>query len=106
MKTYLTIENTPPRTSAGKRLQIRDNAPEGNMVVNLYGGWSEYKPEEVEKIILSMQEWLQELRRWVCKSCHGINRTTPHTGYDYKFARCRHCKKKTPLDKLELDNNI
>ncbi len=68
----------------------------------LSGGWSEYKPEEVETIIAAMQTWLKALRPWDCRFCQETNFTTPHGQYGYKFARCRHCKKKTPLDKFKF----
>lgn len=102
-KRYFEINTTPPRTSVFKHLYMSANSNDGNLAITLTGGWSEYKPEEVEQIITAMQTWLGDLRAWFCKFCGELNKTTdPAQGCYYKWVRCRYCKKKTPNDKLEF----
>lgn len=102
--SYLELTNVPPRTKVPKRLILRPNPEEGNLCLDLWGRWSEYKPEEIEQIIAAMQKWLNQLGKWKCKFCGETNLTTPpNTTNSYrltKWFRCRHCKKKTPIDKL------
>lgn len=102
MTLYLDITNTPPRTSAPKNLYISSNVAEGNLAVTIIGGWSEYKPEQVEEIIASMQKWLSNLVDWACYKCQQLNRTTPLDDNGYKWIRCRHCKGRIPLEKIDF----
>jgi hypothetical protein len=94
----LDLRNVPPRTAVSKRLRLRSNVSEGNLAFQLVGGWSEYKPEDVIQIIEAMQSWMDALVHWHCEHCNGINQTTPKgpATFEYKWVRCRHCKKKTP----------
>lgn len=99
-KLFQTLQliNTPPRTQAAKQLRITSNVSEGNLAISLYGGWSEYKPADVEKIINSLQSWLDALVAWECSKCLTQNHTTARTDgtFGYKWVRCFACKKKTP----------
>jgi len=100
------LTNIPPRTQSTKHLFINSSNHEGNLILTITGGWSEYKPEQVRDIIAAMQTWLDELITWTCEFCGAQdNATLPYRTKmwgEYTWVRCRHCKKKTKRSDLGL----
>lgn len=104
-----TLSNTPPRTTVHKTLYLACNTSDGNLQLNLSGGWTEYKPEEVQSIMAAMQEWLDALIFWTCPSCGSDRNATlgERAGdgkFGYAWVRCRDCKKKIKRTVLGFTN--
>jgi hypothetical protein len=101
-KQLLRLENTPPRTSVPKTLHLGTNEADGNFTLTIWGGWSEYKPEDVEKIRTACDEYLNSLIPWACPNCNNENQAVPknNPSLGYTWVRCRHCHKKFERDRV------